>query len=216
MDLATDLLSSSERQQLIQAMSELCAIQGYEETSAEQVAARARLPVESFEEHFGTSKAECAHAALTAILGEFISTASGAYSPDRPEWESLMLATKALLELMAANPSYAHLRYITARQMSEDPKLREAYRSATQVPSVLLTRGWEYSSSEVQPPSAARAALGAAEAVIRRELVAGRGEQLPRALPDFIYIATVSFLGQDEALRHAERAREMLRGTAWE
>jgi hypothetical protein len=64
--------------------------------------------------------------------------------------------------------------------------------------------------------------VGGAEAVIRREIVAGRREELPRLLPDFIYGATVGFLGQEEgflgqeeAMRLSRQGRELLSGTRW-
>jgi hypothetical protein len=46
--------------------------------------------------------------------------------------------------------------------------------------------------------------------VVRRELIAGRPESLPGLLPDFVYAATVPFLGQEEATRLARRGRELL------
>jgi AcrR family transcriptional regulator len=215
MDLTTDLLAASDRQRLIQAMTELCASQGYAAVRAEQVAERAELGLEVFEREFSGGKAECTLAAVNAILGEVLGAVSAGYSPDRLEWESYLRGTKGILELMAAYPSSAHLCYITARQEANDPMLREVYRTGSQALSVLLERLWQYSSAPRKPQSAPRAALGAAEAVIRREIVAGNTEQIPRLLPDFIYMATVPFLGQEEAIQLARRARELLQGGMW-
>jgi hypothetical protein len=77
----------------------------------------------------------------------------------------------------------------------------------------LLERLWDYSSIEVSPAPAARAVLGSAEAVVRREIVAGRIDSLPRLLPDFTYGAMVPFVGQEDALKLSRQARELLAGT---
>jgi hypothetical protein len=60
------------------------------------------------------------------------------------------------------------------------------------------------------PPLTARAALGGAEAVVRREIALGGIESLSRLVSDFIYAASVPFLGQREALRFARQAEELL------
>jgi hypothetical protein len=61
-----------------------------------------------------------------------------------------------------------------------------------------------------RPPSAIRGAIGGAEALIRRELLAGRPERLPELLPDIIYGMLAPYLDQQEALRYAGLARELL------
>jgi hypothetical protein len=52
----------------------------------------------------------------------------------------------------------------------------------------------------------ARAALGGAEALARRELAIGGARNLPKLLPDFVYGVLVPFVGQQEALRQAKLA----------
>ncbi|HET7443038.1 MAG TPA: hypothetical protein VFJ57_00110 [Solirubrobacterales bacterium] len=214
MEAQTDLLHPGRRERLMVAMAALCAERGYEETSAEDVAARAGLAVEDFDAVFGGNRERCVLAALNAITGETMTAIASSYSPDRSEWDSYMLGIKAILELMAANPSFAHLAYVGSRQMGP-PALGEAHHAAIKVVTAMLERLWDYSKAETQPATTARGALGAAEAVVRREVAAGRAAELPRLLPDFVYAATVPFLGQEEALRLVRRARELLAGTAW-
>jgi hypothetical protein len=45
--------------------------------------------------------------------------------------------------------------------------------------------------------------------------MAGRAEQLPAKLPDFVYATLVPFLDQERALEMAGTARGLLRGTEW-
>jgi AcrR family transcriptional regulator len=206
----TSTLSPSERDRVLRATIELCSEQGYEETTAEQIARRAGIPIDTFRDLFPGEKEACLLAAERALLSEVVAIVSSAYDPDRPEMESAIHGVKAVLEMMAAHPSLAALGYIAARQMGPR-SVYDAYEAALQVFAAMLERGTEYGCGDaLASASAARGAMGAAEAVIRREIIAGRTEQLPRLLPDLIYGATVPFAGQAEALRLHARARELV------
>lgn len=209
----TGLLTPSEREQILRATAELCAERGYAHTTVEDVVERAGSTSAAFHNLFGSVE-ECTIAALNAITAQVLAEVSASYSADLSEWDSGLLGMKAILELMAAHPSFAYLGYIASRQMSP-PQVQEIYTVATQMLTMMIERLWEYSNLEIQPKSAARAALGGCEAVVRREIVAGRCEQLPRVLPDLAFGATVPFLGQEEAQRMARRARELLADSDW-
>jgi hypothetical protein len=161
------------------------------------------------EEIFPGGKEECMAAAENAVLLEVVTAVSRTYSPDRSEWESVIYGVKAILDLMAANPGFAYLGYIASRQMASG-QVKEINESGHRMLEAMLERGWEYSDSTHQPASAALGVLGGAQAIVRRELAAGRAERLPRILPDCVYIATVPFLGQREALRLTRQANELL------
>jgi AcrR family transcriptional regulator len=215
MNVKSEIFSPSERSRVLQAAVDLCAEQGYQATTPEQVVERSGVSAEAFAVMFGGDVEECLLGAVNAIVGEVMSAVAGSYSADRSEWDSGLLGMKALLELMAANPSFAHLSYIASRQMTT-PRVHEAYEGAATLLSVMIDRLREQSTGVDPPRNLGRAAMGAAEAVARAEIVAGRVDQLPRLLPDLAYGATVGFLGQAEALRFAARGRELLRGTPWE
>jgi hypothetical protein len=139
-----------------------------------------------------------------------VTAVSHSYSADRSEWESVIHGVKAILELMAENPEFAYLGYVVSRQMAPG-QVREINEAGHRMLEAMLERGWEYSDSACQPASAALGVLGGAEALIRRELATGRAAELPRLLPDFVYVATVPFLGQEESLRLARQAADLLR-----
>lgn len=214
MEAPTDLLSPSERDRVLQAVTALCAERGYEETTVDDVIERAGVSIGELEVMFA-DKVEMVVTAIDAVIGETVTAISSSYSADRSEWDSALLGIKAILEMMAAHPSGAKLSFVAARHMGP-PQISETYRAGIKIIHAMLERLWEYSGSAVQPGTTARGALGGAEAVVRREIMAGRIEQLPRLLPDFVYGAMTPFLGQEEALRLSKRARELLRGSAWE
>jgi AcrR family transcriptional regulator len=211
-DTATDLLSPSERERILRAISELCADRGYAQITIVDVVERSGVSVEEFHELF-PDKEQCAKAAVDAILAEVMAVVSANYSADRAQRDSYLIAILAILELLTARPGFAYVSFICARQMAP-ASLGEGLETGARLLSAMLERLRDEGEA-TGPASAARAALGGAEAVVRREIVAGNIGALPRFLPDFVYAATVPFLGQDEALRLARRGRELLASSAW-
>jgi AcrR family transcriptional regulator len=196
----SDVLAVSDRERILQAMADCCAECGYAGTSVEAVLERAGVEPQSFENHFA-GKEDCALAALNKIVSETLArismtSADGAGAVERRKYEG-----KAILELMAARPSFAKLGFIESRQGGTE-RMHGAYESGARVLALMMERLGGGGGSA----TTARAALGGAEAVIRRELAAGRAGGLPQLLPDFVYAVLVPFVGQREALRQAKLA----------
>jgi AcrR family transcriptional regulator len=204
-----EIVAPSERDRLIDAMALTCAERGYAATSVKEVLARAGVSRQSFEQNF-TDKADCGMAAVNQMLADITAAASVAYAPEYTEWERILRGVRALLELMAARPSFATLAQIEARQ-AMGPEAYRAYSSSIRVLGAMLDRLQANALAGIaRPPSAIRGAIGGAEALIRRELLAGRPERLPELLPDIIYGMLAPYLDQQEALRYAGLARELL------
>jgi AcrR family transcriptional regulator len=198
-----DLLSASNRDLILQAFADCCAARGYEETTVEEVLGRAGVGRESFDSHFA-SKEDCAVAALNKVISESLATIATLSAP-APAVERRRFEVAALLELMAQRPALARLGFIDARQAG-GRQMHNAYASATRVLGLMLERARDPATAAPAPSTAARAALGGIEAIVRREVAAGRAEELPRLAPDFVYAALVPFVGQREALRQAKLA----------
>ena len=189
--------SSSERRRALMRMARHYAKRGLEG------------PGESLDE----SEEEDAAAAASMIVGEVIAAVSNSYSPDRSEFDSGLVGVREILTLIAANPEQSYFGYVSCRH-AESQVLRDARNAATGVLAAMMERQAAYAVSQSQPPVTARAALGGVEALIRRELVAGRADRLPSLLPDIAYAATVPYMGQEEALRIARRGQALLEGRA--
>ncbi|HMC49016.1 MAG TPA: TetR family transcriptional regulator [Solirubrobacterales bacterium] len=197
-------LADGERDRIIRATAELCSAVGYEQMTEVDIAARAAVSKASFAPYFG-SKQAAAQAAIEAILAAVVEIMGRLFSPDRPEVESYLLGIGSILELMEEEPPFAYISYISARQ-TMPPPLKDRLDSGSNLLAAMLDRLRDQSPQGRQPPRTARAALGGAEAVVRREIAFGGMEPLSRLVPDFIYAATVPFLGQREALRFARQA----------
>jgi len=189
-------------------MAAECAAVGYRRVQIADVLVRACLDRATFDRHF-QDKQDCALAVVDQILAETARAVLDADRPGLPEWQRLLAATMALLELFAARPSYARLACIEARH-GMPAEAYERYAAGLRILSSLIDRIRTFASS-MAPPTATRGALGGAEILIRRELIAGRADRLPSLLPDITYGTVVPFLDQQEALRHAELARELIR-----
>jgi AcrR family transcriptional regulator len=191
-------------------MAECCAESGYRRTTVGAVLERAGVGAESFDSHF-VGKEDCALAALNKIVSEALAQISMADSRVAGLVEQRKLEVRALLELLAARPSFARLAFIDARQ-GGTARMHDAYESAVRVLALMMERA---SATGRTQGTGARAALGGAEAVVRRELVGGRAERLPQLLPDFVYAALVPFVGQGEALRQAKLAARWAAEEGW-
>lgn len=186
-------------------MAECCAEQGYSETTVDAVLDRAGVALDVFESHFA-DKEDCALAALNKMVSETLARISMAGAGSGGAIGRRGIEGGAILELLAARASFAKLTFIESRQCGT-PRMREAYESAARVLSLMMERVSEGSGNA---NASARAALGGAEAVVRRELAAGRSAQLPQFLPDFVYAVLVPLLGQGEALRQAKLAARVV------
>ena len=110
--------------------------------------------------------------------------------------------------------SSAHLlmkRETVYGQAATGDRAFELYASGKRVLQALLDRGRDDPMEDPGiPASAGRAALAAAEALIVGQILAGNTKRLPELLPDIVYIVTVPYLGQDEALRQSREAEKAL------
>jgi len=191
----------NERERALRATAELWSEVGYENLNAGAICARAAIAPEAFAAEFPSIE-KAAKATLELTIAEVVRLMAAEFGPDRSEPESCALGIVAILEFMAVNPALAYVLYVGRRQRLP-AALRETSRIAQRFVVALLDRLRESSSSSEQPRSAAAGALGAPEAVIRREILAGRTALLDSLAPDLAYGALVPFMGQAEALRFA-------------
>lgn len=194
-----DTLARSDRDRILQAMTECCAEHGYGQTSVDRVIVRAGVDRSIFDLLF-QGKQDCAIAALNKLASEVLTTTVTARDGSSGEFGPKLARLGAALELLAVQPSYAYLALIEARQGGTE-HLQRCYEASMHLVSVVIGQAYETAAGASLPSVATRAALGGAEALVRRELAGGRAAQLPRLLPDLIYGVLVPLVGQTIALR---------------
>ncbi len=205
-DLPEPLIPRSQRERILNAMAETCARKGYGATTIADICEPAGVSRATFYELF-KDKEDCFHAAMELSLADAMAQIVAVYSPDKP-WAAMVRdAAAAFLELLASRPAFARMALVEAPSSGE--RAFELYASGKRVLQSLLDRGRDDPlEEEAIPSSAGRAALAAAESLIVGQILAGNTERLPELLPDIVYIATVPYLGQEEALRQSREAEK--------
>jgi hypothetical protein len=184
------------------ATAEIWKEAGYAALSAEAIGARAKIGTDAFVAMFASVEG-AARASLQVPISKLVEIVSRQFLPDRSEPESCMMGIVAMLELMAANPAYAHVVYVGRREGPVPASVSGIATTTGGLMVAMLERLRDSSSVSSQPITAGVGALGAAEAVVCREVVADRTDRLREVAPSVVYGATVPFVGQAEALRLA-------------
>jgi AcrR family transcriptional regulator len=205
-------VAHSEREWILIGIVECCAAKGYEATTVDDVCAAAGVSRESFDRVFA-SKDECLGAAMESAVEEAWRALEGVFAPDKRWADGLRDGAVALLGMLAARPALAQLALVEAPAAGGRAALLHESARATVLD--FLERGRAAGEPGV-PASAARGALAGAEALVMREVLAGRAGQLGEQAPAIAYMLAVPFLGVGEAGRLATGAfrRRHLRAVA--
>jgi AcrR family transcriptional regulator len=208
-DLPEPLIAHSQRERLLMAMAEACATKGFGATTIADICEPAGVSRATFYELFA-DKEDCLQASMELSLADAMGRVVEVYSPDKP-WATMVRdSTATVLELLASRPAFARMALIEAPAAGGCSY--EMYASGKRVLQALLDRGRNDPIEEQAiPSSAGRGALAAAESLIVGQILAGNTERLPELLPDIVYIVTIPYLGQDEALRQSREAERSFR-----
>jgi AcrR family transcriptional regulator len=207
-DLAEPLVAHSQRERILTAMAGACAEKGYGATTITDICEPAGVSRATFYELF-KDKEDCFHAAMELSLADAMGRIVAVYSPDKP-WATMVRdAAAAFLDLLASRPTFARMALVEAP--SSGKRAFELYASGKRVLQTLLDRGRDDPvEEEAIPSSAGRAALAAAESLVVGQILAGNTARLRELLPDVVYITTVPYLGQEEALRQSREAEKLV------
>jgi AcrR family transcriptional regulator len=208
-DLPEPLVAHSQRERILTAMADACATKGYGATTIADICEPAGVSRATFYELF-KDKEDCLQASMELALADAMGRIVEVYSPDKP-WATMVRDSVAtFLDLLATRPDFARMALIEAP--AAGGRSLEMYASGKRVLQALLDRARRDPIEEQAiPSSAGRGALAAAESLIVGQIFAGNTERLPELLPDIVYIVTVPYLGQDEALRQSREAEKSLR-----
>jgi len=206
--LSVPLVAHSQRERIINAIAQSCAEKGYAETTVGDIVKLAGVSRATFYELF-KDKEDCLHAAMEVALAGAMGRVAALHSPDKPWANAARDGAAALLKLMASQPDFTRMALVDAPASGE--RAMQLYASGKRVVHALLDRARDDPmEEEAIPSSASRAALAAVESLLIGQILAGNGERLLELLPDVVYILTVPYLGQDEALRQSRGAERLV------
>ena len=179
-------------------MADTCAARGFAATTVTDVVAAAQLTRDDFYAIFRDEE-DCFLATIDVILGEMMSLISGNYSADKAWFQVVHDTLAALAEYFAEHPNYAKVALLEA--LPAGSAAFERYSAGKCNLITLLDQGRADATSDLAlPSSVAQIAFGGAEALIKDELIAGRASDLPRLLPELLYVCYSPFMDQDQAL----------------
>jgi AcrR family transcriptional regulator len=207
-DLPEPLVAHSQRERILTAMAKVCATKGFGAATISDIVEEAGVSRATFYELF-KDKEDCLQASMELSLADAMGRIVEVYSPDKP-WATMVRdAAATFLDLLASRPEFARMALIESP--AAGGRSLEMYGSGKRVLQALLDRGrGDPIEEQGIPSSASRGALAAAEQLIVGQILAGNTERLPELLPDIVYIVTIPYLGQDEALRQSREAEKSL------
>ena len=201
-------IADSQRERILVGMAECCAAKGFGATTISDITEAAGVSRATFYELF-KDKEDCFHAAMEVALADVMGSIVAIYSPDKPWPTTIRDSAAAILELFKSRPAFARMTLVEAPSSGEQGF--ELYSSGKHVLQSLLDLGrGDPVEEEAIPSSAGVAALAAAESLVVGQILSGSTDRLPELLPDIVYIITVPYLGQAEALRQSREAEKLV------
>ena len=206
--LPEPLVEGSQRERILDGMAEACASHGFGAATIADICEAAGVSRATFYELF-KDKEDCLEAAMELAVADAMGSIVEGYAAEQPWASRIRDAAAAFLEQLASRPGFARMALVEAPAAGGRPL--ELYVSGKRVLQTLLDQGrGEQTEQQGIPSSAGRGALAAAESLVVGQILAGNTERVAELLPDVVYILTIPYLGQDEALRQAGEAERLL------
>jgi AcrR family transcriptional regulator len=198
--LSAEEVRASQRDRIMRAMIETVGEHGYHGVRVADVVGRAGVSRKTFYELFG-GKDDCFCATYGALVDRLLAAAFRSFD-SQTEWvDRLRAALTELLGTLAREPNAARLCFseVIAAGGATQQRREQAIKAfaelfeAPGMPDGML--GETLRAGRVSE-------LGE---TLRREIAAGRTEQLPRLVPELMCAMVLPFLGMDAAQRELDR-----------
>lgn len=176
---------------------------GYHGVRVADVVWRAGVSRKTFYELFG-GKDDCFVAAYESWLDRLLDTTFSAYRTQTRWLDRLRAGLTALLGTLAREPDAARLCFVEATAVGGDAPARREQG--------LARLEQLFDGLEEMPPEPLGTTLRSGRVselceLLRREIAAGRGAQLPGTTPELMCAMVLPFLGTEAAQRELERTR---------
>jgi len=201
--LPREIVERSQRERLLAAIVRVTVKKGYEATTVADILGEAGVGRESFYELFD-DKLDCMLAAHKLLVDELEEEVRGAYM-GCGAWPGRMREALAVtLRWFAADSDVARFTFVELSTVG--PAFRSIFQDEYARFTTLLDEGLPEEGPSPALTQATQLAVGAILARIYEEVVLGRGDELPRLLPDLTYNLLVPFVGEEAARAEQEAA----------
>jgi AcrR family transcriptional regulator len=187
----------SQRERILDAVTNLTARKGYAALTVEGIAAEASVSLQAFYEHFG-DKEDAFLVAYEVGHDKVLAVVEQAYESE-PDWRyGVRAAIEALFRFLAGEPAFAHLAMVDVLAASERTNAR-AFKGATSY-SQMLRPGLNHSPNGHRPPDVTvQAIAGGLFELMLHHALQRRMHELPVMVPRATYFALAPFIGADAA-----------------
>jgi AcrR family transcriptional regulator len=196
-NLPRGFVSHNQRERIFDAIARRTAADGYPELGLEDIAAEASVSLQTFYEHFANKEEaflatyEVGHAKAVAAVSRSLDL--------RLDWaENVKIGVQALLEFLAAEPSYAHLACVDV--LIAYPHVARRIDEANQSYAELLDLRLDGATPSRMPsPLVGEAIVGGIFELLHDCILHGRTAELPDLAEHVCYIALAPFIGAEAA-----------------
>lgn len=200
-----DFVTQNQRERMLLAAAEVVAERGYQKTTIELIAKKARVALSTFYEQFA-GKEEC----FLAALDESVAAAGAVFDElldtELPWPEQIAAGLEILLEMVASEEARARLCLVEA-QAAGGPALAR-YHSMLEKVAPKLREGRALNPRAERLPEGLEVSIAGGLAwLVHQRLVAGQTGDLKALLPEMLQVTLTPYVGEAEAARAAEAAQ---------
>jgi AcrR family transcriptional regulator len=199
--LPPEFVQRNQRERLIAAFTVLVGEAGYGAATITGTTEGAGVSSNAFYKYFETIE-DCCIAAFDKAREDLRPLVAEAFEAEA-EWpQGIRQALAVVLADFAEFPEIARL--LTAEPFVAGPRIAAKHKQAIEGLVPYLKRGRELTGSgDLLPDTAEKGLLGAANSLVARQVLAGKGGQLEDLLADLTQFILTPYLGADEARRVA-------------
>jgi AcrR family transcriptional regulator len=199
-------MTETGRERLFDAMLLELAERGYEEMVVTDALVRSGISETEFDAAFADKDA-CLFAAYEQLTGRLIERATERCDSDEDWPDRVQQGVEALLSELAASPQMA---LVVVRSFPAiRPEAHRLYMDFLEAFAPFFRGGRGFSDiPEDLPAEVEMLAIGAAEAIIFDEIMAGRAGGLADMMPAVLFSVLVPFLGPREASNTWQKAKK--------
>jgi AcrR family transcriptional regulator len=191
------MLSRSQRDRILTAMSEIVAKRGYQGTTIELIVKRAGVARATFYENF-ENREDCLLAGFAESLAECRRRIELA-AADELQWPHRIRAgLAAFLDYVAEDPARA--RTCLVELMTAGPDAMESYERALQSFAPAFARGREFTAASGELPETLEDSIvGGIVWMVHQRLLRGEADRVPSLLPTMLEFGLAPYLGEQRA-----------------